>query len=179
MHNLYNAIIIFIGIERTAASESGITYIYGPAVIPSWITRQLPDVEPGHIRDIYDPCLAFLRAQSRIPSGDHMIKRHHNVSYTLQTSVELLVSRSIKKNDIYLFQTSLCKCWLSHGYYTVLRLIWFYCWGWLVGWFILRQISTITAISTEVHSARSSLAVTHPSTNRGRRDLTSVNKPLS
>jgi hypothetical protein len=32
---------------------------------------------------------------------------------------------------------------------------------------------------TQVHSARLSLAVTHPSINRGRRALTSVNEPLS
>jgi hypothetical protein len=32
---------------------------------------------------------------------------------------------------------------------------------------------------TEVHGARSFLVVTHPSTNRDRRDLTSVNEPLS
>jgi hypothetical protein len=32
---------------------------------------------------------------------------------------------------------------------------------------------------TQVHSARPSLAVTHPSTNRGRRALTSVNETVS
>jgi len=32
---------------------------------------------------------------------------------------------------------------------------------------------------TQVHSAQSSLTVTHPSTNRSRRDLTSVNVPLN
>jgi len=52
------------------------------------------------------------------------------------------------------------------------------------------SVSTITAIdgdilvytnerTTQVHSARSSLVVTHLSTNRGRRALTSVNVPLS
>jgi hypothetical protein len=48
----------------------------------------------------------------------------------------------------------------------------------MIDWF-LRHVHAITAMWTEVHSAQSSLAVTHPSTNRGRRDLTSVNEPLS
>jgi hypothetical protein len=38
-----------------------------------------------------------------------------------------------------------------------------------VGWFISRHVSTITFIWTKVHSARSSLVVTHPRTKRGRR----------
>jgi len=56
------------------------------------------------------------------------------------------------------------------------------------------RVSTMTAIQTvshrlrstptnghrsQVHGARSSLTVTHPSANRGRRCLTSVNVPLS
>jgi len=59
-------------------------------------------------------------------------------------------------------------------------------------WFILRpcqhddgyidgrsQIKVHTDERTQVHSARSSLTATHPSTNRGRRCLTSVNVSLS
>ena len=41
------------------------------------------------------------------------------------------------------------------------------------------HVSKITTIPTEVHSARSFLVVTHPSTNRGRRNLTSANESLS
>jgi len=41
-------------------------------------------------------------------------------------------------------------------------------------WFIYVRVSTIP-----VNRARSSLVVTHPSTSRGRRALTSVNVPLS
>jgi len=40
------------------------------------------------------------------------------------------------------------------------------------------QIKVHTDERTQVHSARSSLAVAHPSTNRGRCCLTSVNVPL-
>jgi len=58
-------------------------------------------------------------------------------------------------------------------------------------WFILRSCQHVdgyvdgrsqmvhTDERTQVHTARSSLAVTHPSTNRGRRCLTSMNVPLS
>jgi len=53
-------------------------------------------------------------------------------------------------------------------------------------WFILRptldgrsQIKVHTDERTQVHSARSFLTVTHPSTNRGRRCLTSVNVPCT
>jgi len=61
-------------------------------------------------------------------------------------------------------------------------------------WFILRschtqhdngyidswsQIQVHTDERTHVHNARSSLVVTHPSTNRGRRALTSGNVPFS
>lgn len=45
----------------------------------------------------------------------------------------------------------------------------------VAGWFI----SSITAIKTKIHSARSSLVDTHPSTNRGRPDLTTLNEPPS
>jgi len=61
-----------------------------------------------------------------------------------------------------------------------------------LAWFILRscqpdngyidgrpQIQVHTDEQTQVHSARSLLVVTHPSTNRCRRALTSVNVPLS
>jgi len=61
-----------------------------------------------------------------------------------------------------------------------------------VFWFILRprqhddgyiggrsQIKVHADERTQVHSAPSSLAARHPSTNRGRRCLTSVNVPLS
>jgi len=41
------------------------------------------------------------------------------------------------------------------------------------------QIKVHTDKRTQVHSTRSSLTVTHPSTNRGQRCLTSVNVPLS
>jgi len=41
------------------------------------------------------------------------------------------------------------------------------------------QIKVHTDERTHAHSAPSSLTVTHPSTNRGRRCLTSVNVPLS
>jgi len=41
------------------------------------------------------------------------------------------------------------------------------------------QIKVHTDEQTQGHSARSSLTVTHPSTNRGRRCLTSVNVPLN
>jgi len=41
------------------------------------------------------------------------------------------------------------------------------------------QIKVHTDERTQIHSARYSLTVTHPSTNRGRRCLTSVNVPLS
>jgi len=40
------------------------------------------------------------------------------------------------------------------------------------------QIKVHTDERTQVHSAQSSLTVTHPSTNRGRRCITSVNVPL-
>jgi hypothetical protein len=40
------------------------------------------------------------------------------------------------------------------------------------------QFKVHTDERTQVHSARHSLAVTHPSINRGRRALTSVNEPL-
>jgi len=66
--------------------------------------------------------------------------------------------------------------------------------NWLISlvWFILRpcqhddgyidgqsQSKVHTDARTQVDSARSSLAVTHPRTNRGRRYLTSVNVQLS
>jgi len=41
------------------------------------------------------------------------------------------------------------------------------------------QIKVHTDERTQVHSAQSSLTITHPSTNRGRRYLISVNVPLS
>jgi hypothetical protein len=41
------------------------------------------------------------------------------------------------------------------------------------------QFQVHTDEQTQVHSARLSLAVTHPSINRGRRALTSVYEPLS
>jgi len=41
------------------------------------------------------------------------------------------------------------------------------------------QIKANTNEWTQVHSAWSSLMVTHPSTNRSRRSLTSINEPLS
>jgi len=41
------------------------------------------------------------------------------------------------------------------------------------------QIKNHTDERTQVHSARSSMTVNHPSTNRGRRCLTSVNMPPS
>jgi hypothetical protein len=41
------------------------------------------------------------------------------------------------------------------------------------------QFKVHTDGRTQVHSCGPSLAVTHPSTNRGRRALTSVNEPLS
>jgi hypothetical protein len=40
------------------------------------------------------------------------------------------------------------------------------------------QFKVHTDGRTQLHSARPSLAVTHPSINRGRRALTSVNEPL-
>jgi len=41
------------------------------------------------------------------------------------------------------------------------------------------QIQVHTDERTQVHSAQSSLVVTHPSINRSRRALTSMNGPLS
>jgi len=41
------------------------------------------------------------------------------------------------------------------------------------------QIRVHTDERTQIHSAQSSLTVTHPSTNRGRRCITPVNMPLS
>jgi len=41
------------------------------------------------------------------------------------------------------------------------------------------RIKVQNDVRTRVHSAQSSLVVTHPSTNRGRRALTSVNVPPS
>jgi hypothetical protein len=41
------------------------------------------------------------------------------------------------------------------------------------------QFKVHTDERTQVRSARLSLAVTHPSINRGRRALTSVNEPLN
>jgi len=41
------------------------------------------------------------------------------------------------------------------------------------------KVNVHTDEPTQVHSAQSSLTVTHPRTNRGRRCLTSVNVPMS
>ena len=48
--------------------------------------------------------------------------------------------------------------------------------GYLDGW---SQIKVHTDERTQVHSAQSSLAVTHPGTNRARRSLTSVTESPS
>jgi len=47
--------------------------------------------------------------------------------------------------------------------------------GYIDGW---SQIQVHTNERTQVHNAQSSLVVTYPSTNQGRRALTSVNMPL-
>jgi hypothetical protein len=61
--------------------------------------------------------------------------------------------------------------------------------GWLLGFNVdaiskmiydgRSQFKVHTDERTQVHSTRLFLAVTHPSINRGRRALTSVNEPLS